>query len=253
MAHDLATRRPTTATFGSQPARGLHWTPARVTRSLLGYGVIAGPIYVVSVLVQGLTRPGFDLARHDASLLSNGDLGWIQILTFVLTGAMVITFSIGLARAFSFSDGAGATSSRHRWAGGAGSGWAPRLIGLYGLGLIGAGIFVADPMNGFPPGTPVGQPDAISLHGLLHIVSAAVGFLGLVAGCLVTARRFASEARPGWALFSRITAIVFLAAFVGVASGSSNLAIVAGFWFALVLAWTWMAALGIHLYRRVTD
>jgi len=51
---------------------------ARVTKSLLGYGVLAGPFYVIVVLAQALTRPGFDLARHDASLLSNGPLGWIQ-------------------------------------------------------------------------------------------------------------------------------------------------------------------------------
>ncbi|MEN3309228.1 MAG: hypothetical protein V7603_5430, partial [Micromonosporaceae bacterium] len=37
---------------------------ARITRSLLGYGVIAGPGYVVVSLVQALTRDGFDLRRH---------------------------------------------------------------------------------------------------------------------------------------------------------------------------------------------
>ena len=37
-------------------------TPAqRVTRSLLGYGVIAGPVYVGVTLAQALTRDGFDL------------------------------------------------------------------------------------------------------------------------------------------------------------------------------------------------
>src|SRR5437016_11844943 len=50
---------------------------ARVTRSLLGYGILAGPFYVVVALAQGLLRPGFDLARDDVSLLSNGDWGWI--------------------------------------------------------------------------------------------------------------------------------------------------------------------------------
>jgi hypothetical protein len=45
---------------------------AAITRSLLGYGVLAGPVYVVVGLAQALTRDGYDLARHDLSLLANG-------------------------------------------------------------------------------------------------------------------------------------------------------------------------------------
>ena len=37
---------------------------ARVTRSLAGYGVVAGPVYVGVSLAQALTREGFDLTRH---------------------------------------------------------------------------------------------------------------------------------------------------------------------------------------------
>ena len=39
-------------------------TGAAVTRSLLGWGVVAGPFYVVVGLVLALTRPGFDLSTH---------------------------------------------------------------------------------------------------------------------------------------------------------------------------------------------
>ena len=71
----------TTQTAVGGPSRAC--TPAqRVTRSLLGYGVLAGTVFEVSILIQGLTRHGFRLAHHDASLLSNGPLGWIQIATF---------------------------------------------------------------------------------------------------------------------------------------------------------------------------
>src|SRR5919108_2509645 len=103
----------------------------RVTKSLLGYGALAGPLYVTVVLVQAAIRPGFDLLHDDASLLANGSLGWIQIANFLLTGACVLAFAVGMARAT--------------------GGWAPRLVAGFGIGLIGAGIFVADPMNGFPP------------------------------------------------------------------------------------------------------
>jgi uncharacterized protein DUF998 len=217
-------------------ARKADCTPAaRVTRSLLGYGVLAGPFYVAVVLAQGLLRPGFDLLHDDASLLSNGSWGWVQVANFMLTGAMVIACAIGLQRALR---------------GGRGATWAPRLLAVYGLGLIAAGVFVADPMNGFPPGTPAGRPLSMTPHGILHIVAAAIAFIGLVAACFVVARRFSAEGRRGWTWFSRLTGIVFLLAFFGVASGSGSAVVVLAFWAGLLLAWGWLASLSIELYRR---
>jgi len=204
----------------------------RVTRSLLGYGALAGPVYVVTVLAQAMIRPGFDLLHDDASLLANGDLGWIQVANFLVTGAFVIAFAVGLGRAL-------------------GKSWAPRLVGVYGLGLIGAGVFAADAMNGFPAGAPVGRPEVISRHGILHLVFAGIGFLCFVAACIVMARRFASERRRAWMAFSILAGVAFLAAFAGVASGSGSSTVVLAFWAALILAWGWMAAVAVHYYRLV--
>ena len=209
---------------------------ARLTRSLLGYGLVAGPFYVVAVLAQSLIRPGFDLTRDDASLLSNGSLGWIQVANFVLTGLMVTACAIGIRRSLS--------GTRRTWA--------AALLALYGLGLVGAGLFAADPMNGFPAGTPAGRPEAISAHGILHIVAAGTGFLGFVAGCWVMARQFATEHRSVWSRFSIATGAVFLVAFAGVASGSGSRLAVLAFWMALLIAWAWLAAVSVHLYRRVS-
>jgi hypothetical membrane protein len=209
---------------------------ARVTRSLLGYGVLAGPFYVLVVLGQALLRPGFDLAHDDASLLSNGPFGWIQVANFVLTGAMVLAFAAGLRRAF--DTGRGKT-------------WGPLLVAIYGLGLVGAGIFSADPMNGFPIGTPAGRPAVITTHGVLHIVVAGLAFLALVAACLTIARRYAAQHLTGHACLSVATGIIFLLAFVGVASGSSSAGVVLAFWFGLLLAWSWMATVAIHEYRTL--
>jgi len=206
----------------------------RVTRSLLGYGLVAGPFYVPALLGHALCRPGFDLLRDDASLLSNGSFGWVQIANFLLTGAMVIAFAVGLRRALT---------------GGRGAVWAPILVAVYGLGLVGAGIFVADPMNGFPAGAPAGRPDAISVHGILHIASAAVGFLSFVAACFVLARRFAAQGARSWSAFSVVTGVAFLAAFVGVASGSASSFVILGFWAALIVAWSWMGAVALLEYR----
>jgi hypothetical protein len=203
-----------------------------MTRSLLGYGVIAGPFYVVVSLAQALTRAGFDLSRHEWSLLANGSLGWIQIANLILSGLMSVAFAVGLRRA-----GGGA--------------WAPRLVTAYGLGLVGAGIFTADPSLGFPPGTPDG-PGPVSWHGLLHFVCAGIGFLCMIAACLVMARRFARDGERGWAVFSAVTGVAFLGAFVGVASsGSGQPVLIYTFIAAVVLVWTWMSALAVHLFRTV--
>jgi len=204
-----------------------------VTRSLLGYGVIAGPFYVTVSLAQALTRTGFDLSRHEWSLLANGGLGWIQIVNFLLTGAMTVAFAAGLQRA-----GQGR--------------WAPRLIAVYGLGMVGAGIFRADPSLGFPPGTPDG-PGAVSWHGLLHFVCAGIGFGCMIAACLVMARRFARAGQRGWAGFSAVTGVAFLGAFIGVASsGSGSPALIYTFIAAVVLVFAWISALAVRLYRTAS-
>lgn len=208
----------------------------RVTRSLLGYGALAGPFYVVVALAQALLRPGFDVAHDDVSLLANGALGWVQVLNFVATGAMVIAFSIGLHRAMNV---------------GRGSTWAPRLVAGYGIGLILAGIFTADPMNGFPAGTPAGPPASITLHGLLHILTAAAGFVCFVTACFSIAGRFSSRGERPWQAFSIVTGVAFLAGFIGVATGSTNSAVVIAFWAGLIVGWSWMAALAVRTYTRL--
>jgi Protein of unknown function (DUF998) len=62
-------------------------------RILLAAGALAGPVYVGLGLGQALLRPGFDVTRHDLSLLSNGDFGWIQISNFLLRARHVIKAS----------------------------------------------------------------------------------------------------------------------------------------------------------------
>jgi hypothetical membrane protein len=207
-------------------------TPAaRITRSLLGYGIIAGPLYIVVALAQALTRDGFDLSRHAWSLLANGEFGWIQTANFVVTGLMTVTAAFGLRRALPP---------------GRGRSWVPRLIGTYGASLVGAGIFRADPAQGFPPGTA--ETTAVTWHGTLHFVLGGIGFLCLIAACFVLASRFSREGRRGLAWFSRITGVLFLAGFAGIASGShgpTTLAFVA----AVLIVWAWVTAICVHFYR----
>ena len=71
----------------------------KLTNTLLVCGMIVGPFSIVVGLIQALTRPGFDLLRHDLSLLANGSLGWIQMTNLVLSGLLVLAFAFGMRRA----------------------------------------------------------------------------------------------------------------------------------------------------------
>jgi len=140
--------------------------------------------------------------RHAISSLSVGELGWIQIVTFVITGSLILAFSVELRRMLRQPSG---------------SVWGPLLIGLVGIGLIGAGIFVTDPLNGYPAGTPV-IPTVRTTHGILHDLFGIPFFLGLPITCFVFARFFTrqGEARQGkrsWAWYSLLSGIGMFAIF----------------------------------------
>jgi|tagenome__1003787_1003787.scaffolds.fasta_scaffold20719544_1 hypothetical membrane protein len=206
----------------------------RITRSLLGYGVLVGPFYIGVSLAQALVRDGFDLTRHEWSLLANGPGGWIQVLNLTVTGLMVVAAAVGF---------------RHALGDGRASRWAPRLLAVYGVALVAAGAFRADPMNGFPVGTPDGPPAHPTLSGTLHMVAGGVGFLALVAATWLLAGRFRHEGRRRQAALTRATGIAFLVAFAGIASGATSPVVNLAFTAAVVLTWAWLSLTSLQQYR----
>ena len=130
------------------------------------------------------------------------------------------------------------------------SAWASRLLGAYGAGLVAAGIFRADPSDGFPPGTPPGLGE-VSWHGLVHFTVAGIGFACLVAACFVFGAWFARTGLTSWAWFSRITGVVFAGSFVALSSGSGGATPILVFTAAVVLVWAWLSAMSVKLYRGV--
>ncbi len=207
------------------------------TRALLAYGAAAAPIYVVVGLAQALTREGFDMRRHALSQLSNGDLGWIQVTTFLVSGLLVLAGAWGVRRALH--------------PGRAGT-WGPILFAGYALGLLGAACFSADPGLGFPPGTPM-TGTGLSTHGLLHFVFGAIGFYSLIAACFVFARRFAGTRERGWVTFSIITGVFFFLAFGAIASGNGSPVVVLSLYAAIFLAWAWHALVSLKLRRELAS
>jgi hypothetical protein len=203
---------------------------------MLAGGLVAGPLYLTAALAQALTRDGFDVTRHAVSLLALGDAGWVQVANFVVTGVLVLTCAAGL---------------RLVMRGGPGGTWGPLLLGAYGVALAASGIFPADAGFGFPPGTPPGPPQVMTTAGTLHFVVGGVGFMALTGACVVFARRQLALGQRGFGAFSAATGVLFLVAFMGIASGPPRPATVLGLWLGLTLTWAWLAAMAWRARRSV--
>ncbi|MEJ3747541.1 DUF998 domain-containing protein [Actinomycetes bacterium KLBMP 9797] len=203
---------------------------ARPARPLLVAGALAGPIYVVVGAVEAAARDGFDITRHSLSLLANGDGGWVHSAMMVITGLLTVAGAVGLAR----------TPAAHR------SPWAIRGLFVYGAGVAAGGLMRADPMDGFPIGTPDGPPGTVTWHGMGHLAAGGIGFLGLIVACLVLARAFGRRRQRGWAVFSLVTGVYYVVAFAGIATGAGNGAVIVAFCVAVMLGWTWITLL---MYR----
>ena len=204
------------------------------TRALLACGVVAGPLFLAVALLQALTRDGFDLGRHPLSLLSLGELGWIQIANFVVAGLLSVALAVGLRRVL--HPGRGGT-------------WGPLLVGAYGVGLIGGGVFIADPGAGFPPGAPAGAPEQLSWHGILHDAAHVLAFLALIAACFVLARRFAGLGQRGWATYCVATGVALL----GLMAWPDRDTVLVQLAVAIVLGWVWLSVLAARLLRGLPD
>jgi hypothetical protein len=201
----------------------------RVTRALLACGVVGGPLFIVAGLIQAFTRPGFDLRRHALSMLSLGDLGWIQIANFELTGVLIVGLAVGMRRALH--------------PGPAGT-WGPPLMAAYGVGFLVAGVFRIDPALGFPPGAPEGFT-GFSWHADVHFLGFTVAFVSLIAACFVFARRFAGMGEGGWALYSLVSGalalVLIVIGMVNLVPASESFAVMG-----LVTA-GWIAAISVRL------
>jgi Protein of unknown function (DUF998) len=196
---------------------------------LLRAGTVAGPLFLVVAIGQAVTRDGFDPTSHPVSLLSLGDLGWLQIANFILAGVLYL---------------AGAVRLRTALAGGPGAVWGPRLIGALGAALVLGGVFPPDPALGYPPGTPDGQPDRMSFHGTVHAFAPALGFLALGVACFVFARRFGTDRRAvsGRSVAAVLSRIVGVLVVLGSAAATVTQVWLL-LWGALVVGLGWSAVM----------
>ncbi|MFG1706919.1 DUF998 domain-containing protein [Nonomuraea sp. M3C6] len=216
MSSTKSARRQTSGTSAAPAARS--------TTAMLACGIVAGPLFVVTVLAQALTRAGFDPKRHPLSSLSLGELGWIQITNFVVTGLLVLAFAVAIRRVLH--------------PGRAGT-WGPLLIGVNGLSLIAGGLFLADPVGGYPPG----MPEQATWHGIVHSTAPSLAGLAGLAAYAVFARRFASAGQRGWATLCLAFAPAVLALNIAAAIAADFRLMLAG----LALGWAWTSLIALRL------
>lgn len=195
---------------------------AAITRSMLGWGVVAGPFYLAFGLVVGLTRPGFDLGRDALSILLRGDAGWVQAVNLVLAGLMTLAAAAGLWRT-------------PQW-----SRTAALLVGVYGLALVLSAFAAPD------------RPGAgeFTVAGLLHLVFGAVGFVALGIAAIIASAWFRRHRSRG-AVWSLVAGLVIVVAFVAGGALSAGPAGVALLWVAVVAGWAWLAGVSVAAYRAV--
>lgn len=202
------------------------------SRVSLVCGAIAGPLFTLAYLAEGTLRTGYDPLRHPVSSLALGEYGWIQTVNFFVAAALTIVFAAGVQH----------VSTR--------STWKPLLIGLWGTALLGAGIFVTDPVGGYPAGTPDRIPSATT-HGALHDYVSLAGFAMLTAACFA----FARQGSARWKLYCILSGVGFAVTMLvsSAAFGQTGkLGDVAGLFqrIALTTAWTWQTTLALRLLSR---
>jgi hypothetical protein len=137
-------------------------------------------LFVTLFIAQTWLHPGYSWTGMFVSELSLGSHGWIQILNFMLTGALMLVFGRGL---------------RLHFHAGAASRTGPLLVQCMGVSLMVSGPFTTDPSSMF---------DQTSLHGVVHGIFGALFFTFAPLSCFVFYRRFRTDRlwRPlaGWTL-----------------------------------------------------
>lgn len=198
-----------------------------MTDTLLVIGAASAVLFVAILLIEGALRPDYDPTYSTGSELSLGERGWIQIANFLQFGVAMLVFAVGVNRSLNAPAGA-------------------VLLVIFGLGFIAAGVFVTDPIRGYPPGTPAWTPAEATLRHKLHsVIGGPIAFFALFGACVALAGHLGGF----WRLYTVLTAVVGLALTIwtGLAyqREAANLGLVQR---ALILVYfSWIVLLGIHL------
>ena len=144
-------------------------------------GMIGSALFVAVFLLEGWIRPGYNPLAEYVSALSLGGRGWVQIVNFILFGALLFGFTRAVAAEFPV---------------GKASRWGLILLTIIAIGYFFSGPFVMDPTT-----TPLADA---TFHGTLHGILGAIVFVLMPITIFVFWRRFHSDPKwqflQGWTL-----------------------------------------------------
>jgi len=189
---------------------------AETARRLLLAGVVAPLLFVGVFLVDGLIHPAYNPVTDFVSELSRGELGWLQIINFLVLAVGLLTFAVGIYWGTLRRPGSVAGAI---------------LFGIMGASFIVTALAVTDPHTS----------TVKTLSGNLHDFSALPDFAALIAACFVFSRRFNGVMRA-YSIASGVFVLVFFFAtfLVGIPLGISGIIqrvlIIGGFVWITVLA-----------------
>ena len=143
-------------------------------RQLATWAGIIGPLLFVAIfMIEGFLRPEYNWLTTYVSALSLGRRGWVQIVNFILFGALFLVFMRAVAAEFQS---------------GKASKWGIILLTIIASCYLLSGPFVED-----LTGTPLNQS---TFHGLLHGIFGGIVFSLMPVVCFVFLRRFRED--PKW-------------------------------------------------------
>lgn len=160
--------------------------------SVAAAGIVASVGFAASALVQSLLRDDHALLADPISALAAGLYGWVQNVTFAVTGVLMILFAAGVHLAVR----AGRKAV-----------FGPVFIALFGVGLLGAAAFPAADATG---------PFVAEQVPAAHSVSAVVAFLSAGLGALLLSWRLTDDEQ--WrdlSGYARAVGVTILALFIG--------------------------------------
>jgi hypothetical membrane protein len=137
----------------------------------------------------------YSLTADHISELAIGRYGYIQTAAFFAAALGSLALALGVREA-----------TRGSW----GSRLGSALVGLYGVGLILAGVFPTDEID------PAGRVETPTIVGAIHIVVSALTFVFGIAGMFVLSRTFKRDARwrPYWPVSLALSFVALIGFFL---------------------------------------
>jgi uncharacterized protein DUF998 len=198
-------------------------------KQLTTLALISIAYFVVVVVILHFLRPDVDPLHRPTSEYAVGRYGFLMTTAFLSMSVASLSLLVGLYRGIS-----SAAQSR---------------IGLFLLGVWGAGVLVAMSFHIDPEGTEQ------TLSGIIHRINGPLIFLSLTIGVLLISKSFSRDANWRTAYryarpISLIMFAIFLVTVVNVATGSGFEGLCQRVFLLTFVAWFILTALRLRLANR---